>query len=34
MIFAGEATSVLYTGSVHGTYFTGTMAAEDCRMLV
>lgn len=34
LFFAGEATSVLYTGSVHGAFSTGTMAAEDCRMRV
>ncbi|KAI5433255.1 Polyamine oxidase 2 [Lathyrus oleraceus] len=34
LFFAGEATSVLYTGTVHGAFSTGTMAAEDCRMRV
>ncbi|KHN38359.1 Putative polyamine oxidase 2 [Glycine soja] len=34
LFFAGEATSMLYTGSVHGAYSTGMMAAEDCRMRV
>ncbi|GAU12610.1 hypothetical protein TSUD_132190 [Trifolium subterraneum] len=34
LFFAGEATSMSYTGSVHGAYSTGTMAAEDCRMRV
>ncbi|KAE9606302.1 hypothetical protein Lal_00013607 [Lupinus albus] len=34
LFFAGEATSVLYMGSVHGAFTTGMMAAEDCRMRV
>ncbi|CAM8958882.1 unnamed protein product [Rhodiola kirilowii] len=34
LFFAGEATSALYPGSVHGAYSTGVMAAEDCRMHV
>lgn len=34
LFFAGEATSLNYTGSVHGAYSTGLMAAEDCRMRV
>lgn len=34
LFFAGEATSMLYTGSVHGAFSTGMMAAEDCRMRV
>ncbi|GAV59997.1 LOW QUALITY PROTEIN: Amino_oxidase domain-containing protein, partial [Cephalotus follicularis] len=34
LFFAGEATSLNYTGSVHGAFSTGLMAAEDCRMRV
>nr|KYP37204.1 putative polyamine oxidase 2 [Cajanus cajan] len=34
LFFAGEATSMSYTGSVHGAFSTGMMAAEDCRMRV
>ncbi|KAL9269730.1 Polyamine oxidase 2-like protein [Drosera capensis] len=34
IFFAGEATSMLYPGSVHGAYATGLQAAEDCRMRV
>lgn len=34
LFFAGEATSILYPGSVHGAFSTGLMAAEDCRMRV
>ncbi|GAB4842842.1 Polyamine oxidase 2 [Ancistrocladus abbreviatus] len=34
LFFAGEATSALYPGSVHGAYSTGLQAAEDCRMRV
>lgn len=34
LFFAGEATSALYPGSVHGAYSTGLMAAEECRMHV
>ncbi|XP_044492295.1 polyamine oxidase 2-like [Mangifera indica] len=34
LFFAGEATSMSYTGSVHGAFSTGLMAAEDCRMRV
>ncbi|KAE9596324.1 hypothetical protein Lal_00048834 [Lupinus albus] len=34
LFFAGEATSMLYMGSVHGAFSTGMMAAEDCRMRV
>ncbi|GAB2285042.1 Polyamine oxidase 2 [Dionaea muscipula] len=34
LFFAGEATSTLYPGSVHGAYSTGVQAAEDCRMRV
>lgn len=34
LFFAGEATSIIYPGSMHGAYSTGLMAAEDCRMRV
>ncbi|KAK9093350.1 hypothetical protein Syun_028261 [Stephania yunnanensis] len=34
IFFAGEATSSIYPGTVHGAYSTGQMAAEDCRMRV
>ncbi|XP_073022142.1 polyamine oxidase 2-like isoform X1 [Primulina eburnea] len=34
LFFAGEATSMDYTGAVHGAYYTGLMAAENCRMRV
>ncbi|XP_010551427.1 PREDICTED: probable polyamine oxidase 2 isoform X2 [Tarenaya hassleriana] len=34
LFFAGEATSMSYSGSVHAAYSTGLMAAEDCRMRV
>ncbi|KAJ3693609.1 hypothetical protein LUZ60_009089 [Juncus effusus] len=34
LFFAGEATSIKYTGTVHGAYSTGLMAAEECRMRV
>jgi polyamine oxidase len=34
LFFAGEATSVQYTGTVHGAFSTGEMAAEECRMRV
>ncbi|XP_057725372.1 polyamine oxidase 2 [Arachis stenosperma] len=34
LFFAGEATSTLYPGSVHGAFSTAMMAAEDCRMRV
>ncbi|XP_073286296.1 polyamine oxidase 2-like isoform X3 [Primulina huaijiensis] len=34
LFFAGEATSMDYTGAVHGAYSTGLMAAENCRMRV
>jgi polyamine oxidase len=34
LFFAGEATSVQYTGTVHGAFSTGLMAAEECRMRV
>ncbi|XP_073065352.1 polyamine oxidase 2-like isoform X2 [Primulina eburnea] len=34
LFFAGEATSLDYTGTVHGAYSTGLMAAENCRMRV
>ncbi|RYR45624.1 hypothetical protein Ahy_A07g031440 isoform C [Arachis hypogaea] len=34
LFFAGEATSALYPGSVHGAFSTAMMAAEDCRMRV
>ncbi|XP_039146721.1 polyamine oxidase 3-like [Dioscorea cayenensis subsp. rotundata] len=32
IFFAGEATSLKYTGTVHGAFSTGLMAAEECRM--
>ncbi|KAJ0980729.1 hypothetical protein J5N97_008984 [Dioscorea zingiberensis] len=32
LFFAGEATSIKYTGTVHGAYSTGLMAAEECQM--
>ncbi|KAK3143680.1 hypothetical protein QOZ80_4AG0303500 [Eleusine coracana subsp. coracana] len=31
LFFAGEATSIKYTGTVHGAFSTGLMAAEECR---
>ncbi|XP_010940275.1 polyamine oxidase 5 isoform X1 [Elaeis guineensis] len=31
LYFAGEAASVDHSGSVHGAYTSGIMAAEDCR---
>ncbi|KAH7546090.1 hypothetical protein FEM48_Zijuj01G0163800 [Ziziphus jujuba var. spinosa] len=34
LFFAGEATSMSYTGYFHGGFSTGLMAAEDCRMRV
>jgi polyamine oxidase len=34
LFFAGEATSVKYTGTVHGAFSTGLMAAEECKMRV
>lgn len=34
VFFAGEATSSDHSGSVHGAYSTGLMAAEECRMRV
>ncbi|WOL17786.1 putative polyamine oxidase 2 [Canna indica] len=34
LFFAGEATSIKYTGTVHGAFSTGLMAAEECRMRV
>ncbi|KAK8954593.1 putative polyamine oxidase 2 [Platanthera zijinensis] len=34
LFFAGEATSLEYTGTVHGAFSTGLMAAEECRMRV
>ncbi|CAL9069337.1 unnamed protein product [Musa banksii] len=34
IFFAGEATSIKYTGTVHGAFSTGLMAAEECRMRV
>ncbi|PKU72856.1 putative polyamine oxidase 2 [Dendrobium catenatum] len=34
LFFAGEATSLDYTGTVHGAFSTGLMAAEECRMRV
>ncbi|XP_073107721.1 polyamine oxidase 3 [Elaeis guineensis] len=34
LFFAGEATSFKYTGSVHGAFSTGQLAAEECRMHV
>ncbi|AQK81235.1 hypothetical protein ZEAMMB73_Zm00001d036513, partial [Zea mays] len=34
LFFAGEATSVKYTGTVHGAFSTGVMAAEECKMQV
>ncbi|KAM0950692.1 putative oxidoreductase [Dioscorea sansibarensis] len=32
LFFAGEATSLKYTGTVHGAFSTGLMAAEECQM--
>ncbi|KAJ6832060.1 putative polyamine oxidase 2 isoform X1 [Iris pallida] len=34
IFFAGEATCMDYTGTVHGAFNTGLMAAEECRMRV
>ncbi|XP_008787574.1 polyamine oxidase 3-like [Phoenix dactylifera] len=34
LFFAGEAASMKYTGTVHGAFSTGLMAAEECRMRV
>ncbi|KAG0467809.1 hypothetical protein HPP92_017137 [Vanilla planifolia] len=34
LFFAGEATSMDYTGTVHGAFATGALAAEECRMHV
>ncbi|KAG1348187.1 Amine oxidase family protein [Cocos nucifera] len=34
LFFAGEATSFKYSGSVHGAFSTGQLAAEECRMHV
>jgi len=34
LFFAGEATCMNYTGTVHGAFNTGLMAAEECRMRV
>ncbi|KAF5182965.1 Polyamine oxidase [Thalictrum thalictroides] len=34
IFFSGEATSEKYTGTVHGAFSTGLMAAEECRMRV
>ncbi|KAJ6813127.1 putative polyamine oxidase 2 isoform X1 [Iris pallida] len=34
LFFAGEATCMNYTGTVHGAFNTGVMAAEECRMRV
>ncbi|XP_020270231.1 probable polyamine oxidase 2 isoform X2 [Asparagus officinalis] len=34
IFFAGEATCKDYTGTVHGAFNTGLMAAEECRMRV
>ncbi|XP_020102904.1 probable polyamine oxidase 2 isoform X1 [Ananas comosus] len=34
LFFAGEATSTKFTGTVHGAFSTGLMAAEECRMRV
>ncbi|GMH07085.1 hypothetical protein Nepgr_008925 [Nepenthes gracilis] len=34
LFFAGEATSALYPGFVHGAYSTGLQAAENCRIRV
>ncbi|XP_042375561.1 polyamine oxidase 3-like isoform X1 [Zingiber officinale] len=34
LFFAGEATSIKYTGTVHGAFSTGLIAAEECRMRV
>ncbi|XP_072970643.1 polyamine oxidase 3-like [Typha angustifolia] len=34
LFFAGEATSIKFTGTVHGAFSTGLMAAEECRMRV
>lgn len=31
LYFAGEAASVDHSGSVHGAYTSGIIAAEDCR---
>lgn len=31
LYFAGEATSIDHSGSVHGAYSSGISAAEDCR---
>lgn len=34
LFFAGEATSVKYTGTVHGAFSSGVMAADECKMRV
>lgn len=34
LFFAGEATCNKYTGTVHGAFSTGLMAAEECRIRV
>jgi len=34
LFFAGEATSVKYTGTVHGAFSTGLMASEELKMRV
>lgn len=34
LFFAGEATCMSYTGTVHGAFNTGQAAAEECRMRV
>lgn len=34
LFFAGEATCIKYTGTVHAAYSTGLRAAEECRMRV
>lgn len=31
LFFAGEATSTLYPGTVHGAFSTGREAADECR---
>lgn len=34
LFFAGEATCMDYTGTVHGAFSTGLKAAEECRMRI
>ncbi|XP_008784889.2 polyamine oxidase 3 [Phoenix dactylifera] len=34
LFFAGEATSLKYSGTVHGAFSTGQLAAEECQMRV